>query len=172
MTFVGPGHRRGAIRNRDRRRQLVDMQGLAIGTITPTDVDLLIDFKNQRFVFGELKSRGAPLEVGQRLALTRLIDLIEKAGKRAILFVVDHDVVDPSADIPADLCTVREIYERGRWAVPTREITLRTAIDLFLDLEPSQQSPTPHPSGRNTDRFNDPKYIAAIEHCNKVLGRG
>lgn len=123
---------RGVIRHRDRKRQIVDFSGLKYGTITPTDLDLLIDYHDEAFVYGELKHRDAKLDYGQKTALTRTVDRIRKSGARAVLFVASHCIDDPREDIPADLCTVRARYENGDWQHVDGEPTLRAVIDEFL----------------------------------------
>jgi hypothetical protein len=125
---------RGVIRFRDRRRQIVDMRGMKIGTITPTDLDGLIDYHNDAFAFFELKHRDAPLERGQQMALVRVVDAIARGGKRAALFVCSHIIDDPREDVPADRCRVRTTYEHGQWHEATSIETLREAVDRFLGL--------------------------------------
>lgn len=123
---------RGVIRYRNRKRQIVDFRGMKFGTITPTDLDMLIDYHNDRFVFGELKHRDTAVEYGQKTAVVRLVDLIEIAGKRAVFFVATHHIDNPAKDIPADRCLVRASYERGIWQEATTIVTLREATDMFL----------------------------------------
>ena len=45
---------RGVITNRARARQIRDFSGLQIGTITPTDLDGLIEFHDECFIFCEI----------------------------------------------------------------------------------------------------------------------
>jgi len=156
---------RGEIRHRDRRRQLVDFRGMAYGTITPTDLDLLIDYHNDRFVFAELKFRGAKLEYGQKTALVRLVDLAAAAGKRGVLFLADHEVDDTRQDIEADRCIVRAVYERGEWRQSETIQTLREAVDLFLGYQPVSQVSTSkgeRPTQVGLPTMDDPTYAAHV----------
>ncbi len=127
---------RGQIHTPDRARQLNDFRGLQIGTITPTDLDGLIDFHGQSFAFFEIKSEGAQMPRGQELALTRVVDLIESAGKRAALFEVSHTEHDCWKSVDASRCMVRRIYYAGTWTANSavKGMTLRAAVDRFLGL--------------------------------------
>ena len=124
--------RRGVIFNRDRRRQIVDYSRLRHGLITPTDLDGLIDYHDGRFAFLELKYMTAHLSDGQKKALVRLVDRIDKSGAMAALFVATHEVHDPNRDVPADLCIVRAIYSCRSWQHVDGSPTLREAVDEFM----------------------------------------
>lgn len=123
---------RGAIRNRRRRRQLVDMRRLRWGNITPTDIDLLIDYHDNSFVFAELKYLEANMEYGQKTAFVRNVDRIERSGARAVLLIATHTIEDPADDVPADLCIVRSRYEKRQWCPVDGSPTLLAVIDEFL----------------------------------------
>lgn len=120
---------RGIIRNRRLANQVKDYSGLRYGKITPTDIDGLIDFGNQVFVFLELKRFDNQLPVGQRLAIERLTDAIEKAGKPALAIVCRHTTDD---DIDVARCDVAEYRFNGMWREPTSNITVRQLVDRFL----------------------------------------
>lgn len=139
---------RGLIRHRDRRRQIVDMRGLTFGTITPTDLDALIDYHNDAFAFVELKHRGTALERGQKVALVRVVDLVAQAGKRAALFVAEHAVDNPARDIDAARCRVRAIYEARAWREPDEILTLRDGLDQFLAYGPGRATYQPYQPSR------------------------
>ena len=145
---------RGQIRNRDRKRQIVDFRGLVYGTITPTDLDGLIDYHNESFAFFELKHRDAEMDRGQKLALIRVVDAIACAGKRSALFVASHTTDQPMNDIAADRCWVRRIYELGTWREPDQMTTLREALDVFLGFGPSVRTE----EGQAAQKF-DPEYL-------------
>lgn len=123
---------RGQIMNRARKQQIVDMTAMNYGNITPTDLDLLIDYQNNVFVFAELKLRDAPLLDGQRLAFERIVDGLTRGGKKAVFIVAEHQIDDATADIPCDRCLVRMEYRQGQWVKPTREWTLRQRADFWI----------------------------------------
>jgi hypothetical protein len=100
---------RGKIYNRRRASQIRDFSGLRFGSITPTDVDGLIEYRNQLFILMETKRRGVDLPRGQKLAFERLIDAIRTP---AVLFVSEHEY---EGDIDMAQTTVTKAYFRGRW---------------------------------------------------------
>lgn len=127
---------RGAIHSPWRAKQLHDMRDLKWGKITPTDLDGLIDYHGDRFAFMEFKIEGAEMGMGQRLALTRVVDLIGTTGKRAALFVATHTVRDPDKQVDAARTEVRWIYEARTLRSYYEPTMLRTALDHFFGLLP------------------------------------
>ena len=99
---------RGVIKNRDRARQLRDYSGMLFGKITPTDIDGMIEYHNKGYVVIELKLADTPLDFGQRLALARLTDDINKAQKKTLCIIANHDIHDPSKDIDVAQTIVSE----------------------------------------------------------------
>lgn len=121
---------RGEIRNRE-FKQINDFSGLRYGTITPTDIDGLVEFGGRLFVLIELKYGDAALPVGQRLALSRLAELAPPRVPFVVL--VARHYTDIESDIPVHLTVVSEIKERGKqWRAPSRTLTVREAIDALL----------------------------------------
>lgn len=121
---------RGKFQREDRARQLVRFDGLRYGTITPTDVDMFIEYNGKAFVLAELKHRDAPMPRGQELALTRTVDALSEKAE-AVLFVCEHEVDDTSQDIVAADTLVRDVYYHGRWR-RVKRITLKEATDSFI----------------------------------------
>ena len=122
---------RGVIQHRARARQIVDFRHLLFGSITPTDVDGLIEFKNRCFLLIELKHVSKPdLDLGQRLALERLcMDL----GKPTMLLHGLHDA-PVSQDIDAAAAIVHRYFWRGAWRTPRGIMTIREASEWFFDV--------------------------------------
>lgn len=123
---------RGEIQNRERARQLRDFTGLRFGSITPTDIDGFVEFRDRLFVWIEAKLAGVPIEIGQRKALERQCDAIAETGRMAVVLVVEHDT-EPTEDIDFASCPVREWRYLGEWRQPLRPIACREAIDRLLD---------------------------------------
>jgi hypothetical protein len=123
---------RGHIWNVKRKQQIHNFEDLKIGNITPTDVDLLIEYRGQAFVLGELKYLDAPLGDGQKWALERMVDVIGKCMD-ACLIVAEHSEHDPASTVNAAECVVRAWYWRGEWRDPSLPgTTLKQAIFAFL----------------------------------------
>ena len=120
---------RGKIRNREQASRIKDYSGLRYGKITPTDIDGFMDFNDKVFIFLELKAGGALPPYGQRLALQRLCDACEKAGKESLVLIASHEA---EGDIEAASLPVVQMRFRGEWRKPHRAMTVRQAIDDFL----------------------------------------
>ena len=118
---------RGAIEHRDCASQIRDFTGLLFGNITPTDIDALIEYKNKAFIFIEAKYMDAKMPYGQRLALERLCNSLDKPS---MLLVTEHYT---KGDIDFANSTVREYYYKGKWLTPRTIIKLRGAIEIFLN---------------------------------------
>lgn len=105
---------RGVIRNLTHFRQ----QGLFVDMrwdkITPTDVDLFIDFQDKLFVFAEAKHGSALPDVGQRLALERLCGASHNPPRRsAVGFIVSHEESGPTYLMRTALVTW--VRWEGKW---------------------------------------------------------
>ena len=124
--------KRGKIINRKRKKQLSDFSGLRYGKITPTDIDGFIDFGNIVFIFFELKLEDVELPTGQRLALERLVDGMEKEGKCSIGIIAIHGIFSTNKDIDASSCIVTCYRFKKQWVIPKKEYTLKQMIDSVL----------------------------------------
>ena len=102
------------IENRDRLNQFIDYSGLTFGTLHPTDIDGLLEYRNKGFILFEVKMDNAWMPQGQRIALMRIVDALSKS-KPAILYVARHSVHDPHVDVDASKCIVTEYYYKGEW---------------------------------------------------------
>lgn len=122
------------ILNLDRFKQPVVFEGLNFGTIYPTDIDGMIEYKNKAYVFFEVKYRGKDIPLGQRIALERLVVDTGKS-KESIALVLDHEVSNASDGILVKDCTVRELYfsrERYWRQTKPRNLNAYEAIKQFF----------------------------------------
>ena len=122
---------RGHIQHNERARQIVAFDGLKYGNITPTDIDGFIEKSNEAFIFFELKYKDAELPAGQKTALIRLVDNLQAAGKKSVLFVGRHEVGNPDVKVIAGNTLVTDFYFNGCWHKGNNE-TLQTMIDRFI----------------------------------------
>lgn len=122
---------RGVIQNRERARQIIDFSGVRYNNITPTDIDGFFEKANTAFVFYELKYGEAEMPRGQEAALTRLVDNLQIAGKKAVLFLGRHNVANTQDDVPAADVEITKIYFNGSWVDGNGE-TLKTLTDRFM----------------------------------------
>lgn len=117
---------RGHIFYRERSLQVKDYSTLRYKNITPTDIDGYFEIKNKVFVFIELKGVNAPFLDGQKLALERLVDSLNKP---AILVIGEHNTpVDEDIDVAK--CKVWKYRYRRYWHDDGR--TVKEVIDAFL----------------------------------------
>ena len=121
---------RGVIRNREWATQIRDFSGLRYGNITPTDIDGFIEYKNIAFIIIETKHEGGEMPFGQRLALQRLCDTCQYAGKETLLIVASHNT---TGDIDFANTRVVETRYLGRWKEQSNQMTTKEAVDLFLN---------------------------------------
>ena len=122
---------RGAIHSRERAKQLRDFSKMRWGNITPTDNDCMLDFKNKLTVIAESKIKGEELPYGQRLALERMCDDIQRC-KPCYLLIVEHEVYNPEDDIDFAETIVAEYRYNGNKHFPKKPIKLKRAIDIIL----------------------------------------
>lgn len=134
LTKEGP--MKGQIYNKARSNQKNDYSGLLYDkTMTPTDLDGLIEFKNRGYIFMEIKYRNNLLPIGQRLAIERLVLDTAKSGKKSIALVVEHYIDDPLVDVPVADCILREYFysDKKVWLRPKNIVTSKEYVFKFLD---------------------------------------
>lgn len=86
--------------------------GIFMGNCAPTDCDALIEYHGIGYLFFEFKFGEAVMPVGQELAFTRLVNDLEKAGKKAALFECHHR--DEGRVIGKNAIVTR-VYINGNW---------------------------------------------------------
>jgi hypothetical protein len=133
---------RGVIRNRAYAQQIKDFSGMRFGSITPTDIDAFIEFRNRLFIFIEGKHCGAPLPGGQKLALERLVDACHCPPKRiSTAIIVDH-YDSASEDVDYATAPVRCIRWNGQWMEPHQKgILLKGAVEALIQLDAKLNKP-------------------------------
>lgn len=106
---------RGVIENTERAHQTIRFDGLRYGNITPTDIDMLIEYHDKAVILYEFKYEDAPMKRGQKVAIERIVDDIDDSGKIGVAFLCVHDVADCSQDVFAKDARVYQIYYNGKW---------------------------------------------------------
>lgn len=109
--------------------------GFRYGSITPTDIDGVIDYHDFVWVLFEAKLAGKDVPRGQRLALERLIQNAYRARKHGIALIIEHEVDDCRKDVYAKDCMVREVYttEKMQWRPPRYPITAKGMADAYIN---------------------------------------
>jgi hypothetical protein len=123
--------RRGEIGNRGKAKQLRDFSGLVFGKITPTDVDALIEYHGICYVIIEAKTGTAKMPFGQRLALERICDDLQKS-KPTILILATHDTPEDE-DVDYSSMIVLEYRYEGVWKTTKTAKTTRKLIEEFFN---------------------------------------
>ena len=125
-------HKRGLIQNRDRKKQIIDFSQLRYESITPTDLDGFIEYRNKLFVLYEYKyKKERSMSKGQYKALVRLIDAVQRGGLDAALFLVKHDQENPEKDIDGANSIVDRYYYKGKWNYNVNR-TAKQVTDSFM----------------------------------------
>ena len=123
--------KRGVITHRARAKQIIDFSGLRFGNITPTDIDGLIEYHDKCFLFVELKHSNknrCDLDVGQRLALERLCNSLNKPA--LLLHAIHSEPVQN--DIQAGACYVYQYFWKREWILTKHFITVKEAAEGFF----------------------------------------
>lgn len=104
---------RGETTNKARAMQGRDFTGLRFGNITPTDIDGLIEYKGICYIFLEAKVTGAEMSFGQKLALERLCDDLQKSKPTILILCTHNTPVDKEIDFSK---AIAERYRyKGQW---------------------------------------------------------
>ena len=119
----------GEIEHPRRFRQKVLFSGMRYKNVTPTDIDGFIEIRNKAYIFFELKHKSKECELGQKLALERLVDIIPLP---AIAIIAEHDTDKTADGIMARMAIVREYRLKRSWEKPTWPINLDQIIRWFL----------------------------------------
>lgn len=83
-------------------------------------------------IFLEYKYKNNDVPLGQKIALTRNADNNQKAGKKAVVMICEHNVEDYRQDVKASDAIVREFYYAGEWYKDGKS-TVKQKIDSFIN---------------------------------------
>lgn len=123
---------RGEIYDVERATQQRDFSGLRYGSITPSDIDGMIEWKDKCYVIYEAKlSTVLMLPHGQQVMLEKICDDLQKV-KPTIVIWFKHDT-EPNEPIPFAACKVHRYRFQGEWLPPRKEgETVKELTDWFL----------------------------------------
>ena len=119
---------RGKIQNREFASQIRDFTNLRWGNTTPTDIDGFVEFGDKLFFVIEVKYNDTKLPYGQRLAIERLVDAIERSQRVCYGIVAIHKT---DGDIDVGGCEVVEYRFQGEWHKPRKYVTVKVMIDYL-----------------------------------------
>ena len=122
---------RGKIQYRGRAQQIIDFSGLRYKNITPTDIDGFVEYQDKGFIFIEIKTAGAKMPRGQRVALERLCRCCANDGKQAFIILGSHTTAVGSDVIAAD-CTVENVFYDNKWSDIHKGKTVQAIFDRAM----------------------------------------
>jgi hypothetical protein len=111
----------------NRSRKPVSFKNLSLGA---TDLDGIIEYHELCYVLFEFKFSGSPLPTGQRLALVRMCDDLQKVKPTLLIFAA-HPDLPPDADIDAASAKVVRYRYKGTW-YDGKDSTVKALTDRFL----------------------------------------
>ena len=121
------------IKDREGMKQLMDFTNMQVGTMYPTDIDGLLEYKDRAYFIFEVKHKSnKKLSTGQKLALERLTDDLAKTGKEVMCAIVSHNI-DKEEDVDVSKCPVHLVRYKGKW-IDAREYNfiLVDLLEAFL----------------------------------------
>ena len=127
---------RGVIQNRERKKQIIDFRNIRYNKITPTDIDVILDFGGRAFVVIEIKHGSAPIPDGQRICLENMVRAWAKGKTKAIAITAVHFVDNCNDDVMLDECIVNELYmsDEKKWRPPKKPMTVKELVDTYHKL--------------------------------------
>ena len=108
-----------------RAKQIISFEGMERRRgIIPTDIDGFIDYKGGVFVYMEAKLVGAPVTVGQRLALENVVKSHEQSENKACAVIFRHNTRAEDIIIAKDQVvdeTYFKLNDKLEWRKPKIE---------------------------------------------------
>jgi len=125
---------RGKIKNMARYDQSkrIDFSGMRFErNITPTDVDMALEFKGNEFIFGEYKLEGADFLHGQKLCMENMcLAISSDKRKRVLAFLAEHNAsVDQVIDASSARITSWWRFDESQWVEVRTEV--RTVLEFI-----------------------------------------
>jgi hypothetical protein len=125
-------YKRLGIRNRELTKQIVNFQSLTfINNIRPTNIDALIEYQNKSYVIIEVKRKNSEVPYGQKLAMERLCDDLQKSGKQSICIIATHESINPNDDVFLKDTFVDSVRFNGEW-ITNFNITTGELLNMLL----------------------------------------
>jgi hypothetical protein len=127
-------YKRGEVYSEELFEQKILFSGMNYHrNITPTDIDLFLDFGGKLFIYGEAKKAPAKLTTGQSKALIHLVNSHVLAGNIAVALFFQHDIPAPKPIYAKDQFVVA-YYWNNEWRNPKNEITVHEFIKKMIDI--------------------------------------
>ena len=112
----------------------LDYSSMYKGNNHPSDIDMIYLGKDRVLILGEIKNEMGELKRGQRKLLETLINGWQ--GDGLILFITHNRYWQNGDDVVnVAECEVKEVYfkSEGKWRPPSRKITVKEALDYYME---------------------------------------
>jgi len=119
------------IRDEDLVKQIKLFKGLLWGKISPTDIDVFLEFGDKLYIFIELKYGESILGWGQQKAFERICDTCATKDRVSIFLLANHWCEKDEKIVVKD-CIVQKYRLNGKWSDPKQEINVKEAVDALL----------------------------------------
>ncbi len=116
------------IRNRKHLGCFVNFNNMHFDKISPMDFDAFMEFKDKLFIFIETKYLDAQMPFGQQLALERLCDACQNAGKISVVFFTSHNNNSDEDNIDLGNSIVTKYRWKKKWHTPKNKVNLHDAV--------------------------------------------
>ena len=126
---------RGVILHNARGHQVLLFKDMVYKTISPTDIDGLMELRNKAWIVFEAKYKDKDTGIGQKIALERFCECVTAAGKHCLVMIVEHDVDKVTEDVFLNTLQIREIItsENMKWHPPDRSVVVGEAVFLYIN---------------------------------------
>lgn len=132
-SLIAYAYKRGEVYSEELFEQKLLFSGMTYHrNISPTDIDLFLEFNGNLFIYGECKRSPAKLTTGQEKALTHLVNSHIKAGNMAIALFFQHEVNAPEPVYIKDLPVI-SYYFNSHWQRPNEKLTVHELINKVIN---------------------------------------
>lgn len=123
---------RGSIKFLKKYKQLISFEGMErMRKITPTDIDGMIDYNGNSFVYFEFKTTGKTMDYGQKLAIEHIINSHQQAGNMACAVLIYHDCTENEIIMAKDKIIDSVFYNKHWTDWKPFDYTLLSFLDYW-----------------------------------------
>lgn len=105
--------------------------GMRFGKLSPMDGDAILDVHGKATIFYEVKCHYGSMSMGQRICLQNLVNNT-RDDRMAVVVLCDCHDDNPDNPILLEACTVRQVYEDGKWRAPDEKITVLDYTNQYI----------------------------------------
>ena len=122
--------RKPLVKNRETLGQVILFEGLQRKGLSPSDIDAVLEIRDNYLILFEVKKDGFDIPKGQRVLLETLVDVWDETGRMGIVVKAIHRVKN-NKDILLKDCEVAEVYYKGSWKIIEDTILVGAFLDNF-----------------------------------------